>query len=211
MIRSRYAVPTIAAALSATCAVVVASNERISIVSFGRTLAEPGAVQEGAAAALGRPLLAGAEVVDVAEDDVAHRGAVGDGEREGEEGDVALGVQRAVDRVADDAPRLPAPEDALAELLRDEREALVERLEPVHDGGLGGRVDRGRVVAALAGLQHGLALDARRQLGEHRLDVAHRVAADVEPRLHRGWKSRPEISFGKKYVVFCGNTSPRRA
>ena len=108
-------------------------------------------------------------------------------------------------------PRLPAPEDALAELLRDEREALVERLEPVHDRGLGGRVDRRRVVAALALGQHGLALDARRQLREHRLDVADRVAADVEPRLHRGWKSRPEISFGKKYVVFCGNTSPRRA
>ena len=29
--------PTIAAAFSATCAVVVASNERISISSFGRT------------------------------------------------------------------------------------------------------------------------------------------------------------------------------
>ena len=61
------------------------------------------------------------------------------------------------------------------------------------------------------GLEDGLALDARRQLREHGLDVADRVAADVEPRLHRGWKSRPEISFGKKYVVFCGSTSPRRA
>ena len=180
-------------------------------MSFGRTLPEPRAVQERAAAALGRPLLAGAEVVHVAEANVAHRAAVGDGEREGEEGNVALGVQRAVDRVADDEPRLPAPEDALAELLRDEREALVERLEPVHDRGLGSRVDRRRVVAALALGEHGLALDACRQLREHRLDVSHRVAADVEPRLHRGWKSRPEISFGKKYVVFCGNTSPRRA
>ena len=45
---------------------------------------------------------------------------------------------------------LPPPNDALAELLRDEREVLVERLEPVHDRGLGGRVDRRRVVAALA-------------------------------------------------------------
>ncbi len=124
--------------------------------------------------------------------------AVADGEREREEGNVALGVQRAVDRVADDDPRLPAPEDALAELLRDEREALVERLEPVHDGRLRRRVDRGRVVAALAQSQHGLALDAGRQLREYRLDVSHSVAADVEPRLHKGWKSRPEINFGKK-------------
>ena len=27
---------------------------------------------------------------------------------------------------------------------------------------------------------------------------------------HTGWKSRPRGSFGKKYVVFCGITSPRR-
>ena len=88
---------------------------------------------------------------------------------------------------------------------------LVELLQPVHDRRLRRRVDRGRVVAALAGLEHGLALDAGRQLRQHRLDVADRVAADVEPRLHSGWKSSPEISFGKKYVVFCGSTSPRRA
>ena len=73
-------------------------------------------------------------------------------------------------------------EDALAELLRDEREVLVELLEPVHDRRLGGRVDRGRVVAALAGGEHGLALDAGRQLGEHAAYVADRVAAHLEPR-----------------------------
>ena len=28
---------------------------------------------------------------------------------------------------------------------------------------------------------------------------------------HTGWKSRPLVSLGKKYVVFCGMTSPRRA
>ena len=114
----------------------------------------------------------------------------------------ALGVQRAVDRIDDDAPGLPAPEDPLAELLGDEREVLVERLEPVHDRGLSGGVDRRRVVAALALGEHGLALDSGRQLGEHGLDVADGVAAHLEPRFHRGWKSRPEISFGKKYVVF---------
>jgi hypothetical protein len=35
MIRSRWALPTIAAARSATSAVVVASKDRISIASFG--------------------------------------------------------------------------------------------------------------------------------------------------------------------------------
>ena len=103
-------------------------------------------------------------------------------------------------------------EDALAELLRDEHEVGVERLEPGDDGGLGGRVDRGRVVAALARPEHRLALDARRQLREHEVDVGDAVAAELEPvGAHTGWKSRPLVSLGKKYVVFCGITSPRRA
>src|SRR4029079_6134122 len=50
-----------------------------------------------------------------------------------------------------------------------------------------------------------------RQLRQHRLDVADRVAADLEPRLHRGWKSRPEMSFGKTTVVFAVSTPPRLA
>ena len=156
------------------------------------------AVEERAAAALGRPLLTRTEVVDVAEDDVVHRRAVGDGEREREEGDVPLCVQRAVDRVADDAPAPAAAEDALAELLRHEREIPVELLEPPDDGRLGGRVDRSRVVAADAQPEHRLALDSSRQFGEHRLDVADRGAADVEPRRHSGCRSSPLISFGKK-------------
>ncbi len=203
--------PTIAAAFSATWAVVVASNERISIALLRPYGAQPGTVQERAPASLRSPFLAGAEVVDVTEDDVAHRGAVGDREGEREERDVALGVQRAVDRVADDAPWLSRPEHALPELLRDEREVLIERFESMHDGGLGGRVDRRRVVAALTRGEHGLAFDAGRQLGQHAADVADRIAADLEPRLQSGWKRRPLMSFGKKYVVFCGNTSPRRA
>ena len=37
-------------------------------------------------------------------------------------------------------------------------------------------------------------------------------AAEREPVAgHTGWKSRPLRSLGKKYVVFCGITSPRRA
>ena len=64
--------------------------------------------------------------------------------------------------------------------------------------------------------EHRLALDARGQLGEHASDISDRVAAHLEPRGHlnecqSGWKSRPLMSLGKKYVVFCGNTSPRRA
>ena len=103
------------------------------------------------------------------------------------------------------------PEHPLAELLGDEREVLVERLEPVHDRGLGGRVDRRRVVAALALASTGSRSTRVGSSASTRLDVADRVAAHLEPRLHSGWKSRPEISFGKKYVVFCGSTSPRRA
>ena len=90
------------------------------------------------------------------------RASVGNGKGKGEKGDVALGVEGAVDRVADDAPGLAASEDPLAELFGDEREVLFERLEPVHDCGLGRRVDRGRVVAALALGEHRLALDAGR-------------------------------------------------
>ena len=72
---------------------------RISIASFGRDGAERLAVQPRALAAPADPLLAAAEVVDEAEVDVVHRPAVGDGDREGEERDAALRVERAVDRV----------------------------------------------------------------------------------------------------------------
>ena len=94
--------------------------------------------------------------------------------------------------------RAAAVERPLAELLRDEREALVQRLEASHHGGLGGRVDRRRVVAAEAGGEHGLALESRRQVREHDADVHDRGAADVEPGAHSGWKSKPESSLGKK-------------
>ena len=49
------------------------------------------------------PLLARPEVVDEAEGDVGHRRPVGDGDRERVVRQPALGVQRAVDRVDDDA------------------------------------------------------------------------------------------------------------
>ena len=90
------------------------------------------------------------------------------------------------------------PEDALAELLRDEREVSSVRLEPGDDGVLGGGVDRGRVVAALPRAQHGLALGTGRKVVEDGLDVGDARPAEVEPVAHTGWKRRPEVSLGKK-------------
>src|SRR5690606_36279580 len=78
----------------------------------GRGLAEV-----GAAAAAGRELLVGTEVVDEAELDVGHRGAGGDGDAEAVRGDRAAGVERAVDRVDHDPNLSPLAEGHLAALL----------------------------------------------------------------------------------------------
>src|SRR5581483_9533714 len=79
-----------------TSAARVASIERNSMKSFGPVVS--GCSFRNAPAPR-RPLLAGAEVVDVAEEDVVDRVAVGDGDREREVRNAALGVLRAVDRV----------------------------------------------------------------------------------------------------------------
>ena len=85
------------------------------------------------------------------------------------------------------------------------------------DGGLGGGVDGGRVVAALARAQHRLALVARRQLGDGAGHGGRGRAAQLEPGLRvdrhssNGAIRRPLVSLGKKYVLFCGMTSPARA
>jgi hypothetical protein len=105
------------------------------------------AVQPRALAAPHGPLLAGAEVVHVAEVDVAHRRPVGDGDRERVERDAPLGVDRAVDGVDHD-PDGAAAEAPDTELLRYERERAVERLEPLDHLPLRGVVDGGGVVAA---------------------------------------------------------------
>ena len=60
----------------------------------------------------------------------------------------------------------------------------MELLEPRDDGPLGGIVDRGRVVAALPGGDHRLALDAGRQVVQHARDVLRCGAKGVEPGLH---------------------------
>src|SRR5439155_22288123 len=70
--------------------------------------AERLAVERRAAAATADPLLTGAEVVDVAEDDVLHPLSFRDRERQAEERDAALRVQRAVDRIDDDERRAAA-------------------------------------------------------------------------------------------------------
>ena len=81
-------------------------------MSFGPGASSGAPSRNAPAAALGDPLLAGAEVVDVAEVDVVHRRAVGDREREREERDPALRVDRAVDRVDDDARAAPPAPNA---------------------------------------------------------------------------------------------------
>ena len=148
--------------------------------------AERAAVELRATTLRGRPLLAGPEVVHVAEHDVPHRRALGDRNREAEVPQSPLGVHRPVDRVDHDV-QLGGAERALAELLRDERELVpvpMELLEPSDDGPLGGIVDRRRVVAALAGCDDGLPLDPGRKLVQHARDVLRRGAKGVEPGLH---------------------------
>jgi hypothetical protein len=134
------------------------------------------AVQKDAFPAARDPLLAGAEVVDERETDVVHHVAVRDCDREREERDPALRVQRAVDRVDDDAL---APAAAHADLLRHDRR--IEPVEASEDDTLRRRVDRGSVVAPFALREHRLALRAGRQLGEHRAHVLGRRAREREP------------------------------
>ena len=93
-----------------------------------------------------------------------------------------------------------------ADLLADDAHVLAA--EALEDHALGGRVDRRRLVAALARADDGLAVGAQRQLVEHARDVVPCVAAERVPVGHTGWKSRPDVSFGKKNVDFCGIVSP---
>ena len=157
-------------------------------------------VEERAGSALGGPLLARAEVVDVAELDVRHGRALGHGEREREERDPALRVHRAVDRVDDHSALSSCAERAHTKLLRDEHEVLAEGGQPGDDGVLSSLIDRGRIVATLAELQDGLALDPGRHPVEHVADVRDAEPAGLEPGRHRssGWKRSPESGLGKK-------------
>ena len=151
------------------------------------------AVEERAAALDGRPLLVGAEVVDEAEDDVVHRlPALGHRDAEREVRNRPLGVLRAVDRVDDDRDR---PVAADPDLLGDDPDVgPVEVLE--HDP-LGGLVERGGDVAALAEPDGPLALLPRGHRGEDGLHVGDGRPAQLEPGTHEtGRRSRPEVSLG---------------
>src|SRR5262249_27991873 len=143
------------------------------------------AVAKGTAALHGRPLLVRAEVVDVAEEDVVDRVALGDRDREAEVGDPALGVLRAVDRV--DEHRVAALA-AVADLLRDDADVVA--VEVAQRRRLGGLVERGGQIAALALADDALALLAAGHGREHALDVRDGRAAELEPGAHSGWKSR---------------------
>ena len=134
--------------------------------------------------------------MDVAEHDVGHGRALGDGDRQREERDAALRIDGAVDRVEDDRDRAVCGRRAMAEFLRDEREVDSGRVQQRHDGLLGCRVDGCRIVAALPAADDQLALVASGQLGEHRLDLGGCCTAERQPVRHRGWKSKPLGSLG---------------
>ena len=163
---------------------------------LGLHAAERLAVQARALAARSRPFLARPEVVDVAEDDVLHGRAFGNRNGECKEGDPALGVDGAVDRVDDDNEAAAVPRGSPAELLRDEREVRARGIELREDRVLRRRVNRGRVVAAEPVSDDGLALGARREVVEDLPDVLDSRPARIEPRAHKGWKSSPEGSLG---------------
>src|SRR5207244_6999437 len=157
---------------------------------------ERSAIEERAAAARRRPLLAAPEVVEVAELDVAHRRPFRDRDREAEVRDAPLRVERAVDWVEHDPRRPAAPERLLAELLGDEEEIAARRGQPVDDHLLGGGVDRGRLVAALALADDRLARGPALQFSEHAPHVLRGGAARLEPRARRGWNRSPAPRSG---------------
>ena len=109
---------------------------------------------------------------------------VGDGDREPDVRQAALGVQRAVDRVDDDVDVVAAEVDDAA-LLADRAEArarVVQPLELGEDAVLGLLVDDERAVAALAALAGLLdALAARRVVAQHLAQAVGGPAAGAEP------------------------------
>src|SRR6185436_17706904 len=195
--------------------------ERDQLQALERTrAAERHAVDRRARAAAGDPLFAVAEVVDVAEDDVGHRRAVGHGDREGVHREAALRVEAAVDRVDDEAPAAASAVAALADLLGDDGEALAvagEALEHRQGGVLGRAVDGHRQIAAGAASQLVGPVRAGNG-GDGRGDAVAHGAADLEPALDRhgskgsSWlKTMPSRIFGKKKVDFGGIVSPASA
>ena len=154
------------------------------------------AVQEGAEASRRRPFLAGAEVVDEAEDDVVHRLPLGNGNREREVGNRPLGILGAVDRIDDDGERALAADP---DLLGDDPDLIA--VEVRENRRLRGLVDRRGHVPALSAPDRPLALLAPGHLREHGLHVGDCGPAQLEPvtgvdGAQTGSRKRPEVSFG---------------
>ena len=77
------------------------------------------------------------------------------------------------------AARWPSSSETSAKSTPDESSSDTTAL-------FGRRVDGRRVVAALTAADHDLPLVARRQLGQHRLHLGGRCAAELQPVRHRG-------------------------
>ena len=167
--------------------------ERENLELVLRPLEELRAVQQRAATLDRGPLLAGPEVVDVRGVHIVHRSPVGDRDRDRKERDPSLRVQRSVNRVDDDGDRAVA---FRADLLADD--ARAGPAKTLEDHPLGGGIDGGRRVAALATADDGLSLRPGRQLLEHARDIRARLAAQREPvlGLQSGKRTRPDVSFG---------------
>src|SRR5439155_25015512 len=153
---------------------------------------------------------AAAEVADVAAAPVVDRGPVSKRDRDAIEGQAALGIQRAVDRVDHDHPGAGlVPEPALAQLLRHQAEGDTpgrKPLEVTHRHQLRVAVHHRRVVAALAVTDDGLAIVSGWQAVQRSLDVRGHPLAEPEPvrACHSpssGFRRKPEYSLGKKYVA----------
>ena len=171
---------------------------------------------EDRASAARRPLLAGAEVVDVAEDDVAHRRTVGDREREREE----RGCPAS--RSASRRSGRPRPRPAVAPAVADcspssssetsvRRLALAGRSRSMTTASTAASI-AGRVVAAPSGA------DARLALGPAGQRVASTGARPrrLRGRAHQGrhapdGRAGPRAAWGRSRSTSAARTSPRRA
>ena len=169
----------------------VASKERISISSFGRTAPSGRPFSQRSLAASRGPLLTGSEVVDEAEVDVAHRRPVGDRDREREEGDAALRVERAVDRVDDDvaSSRLPGRRPPRR---RSSRRSPANRARITL---LGGRIDRRRFVSAHSPADNRFSLGPAGQLEQDAAHVVDRGSAEREPVSQAGGRADPTSAW----------------
>ena len=214
MTRSRCATPRSAGATAAIASVVVPSSERISIVVLRAGPVERRAVQAArrrrAPRPTPRPRRSRRRSRTTTSSIVAPSATASEREKNG------------IPRFAFTEPSIgstttvsapPAPKSRSPSSSETSVKSRPERLEAPHDGVLGRRVDRGRVVAALAGAEDRLALDARRQLGEHRVEVAHARAAERRASRSRvdGMEEEPREQLREEVRCLLRHRPPRRA